>query len=98
MGLALVTTLKKVDLPTFGNPKSPTSANSFNSKIISFSPPFSPSCANLGTCLVGVAKCELPFPPLPPFKTSSTWSGLDKSATTFPVSASLITVPIGTPI
>ena len=26
------------------------------------------------------------------------WSGSDKSATTFPVSASLITVPLGTPI
>ena len=64
--------------------------------IISFSSPFSPSSENLGACLVGVAKCEFPLPPLPPFNISSTWSGFDKSATTFPVSASFTTVPIGT--
>lgn len=96
MGLASVTVDKNVDFPTFGNPRSPTSANNLSSNINSFSSPFSPSSENLGACLVGVAKCEFPLPPLPPFNINSVWFGSDKSATTFPVSASFITVPIGT--
>lgn len=77
LGFASVTIDKKVDFPTFGNPKRPTSANNFNSNISSFSSPFSPSSENLGACLVAVAKCELPLPPRPPFRTNSVWSGLD---------------------
>ena len=60
-----------MDFPTFGNPKSPTSANNLSSKIISFSSPFSPSSENLGACLVEVLKCEFPLPPFPPFNISS---------------------------
>ena len=75
---------RKVDFPTLGKPINPTSANSFNSKMISFSCPFSPSCENLGTCLVEVAKCTLPFPPLPPGSTSSFCFSSDKSARTRP--------------
>ena len=55
-----------VDLPTLGNPINPTSAKSFSSSISSFSSPSSPPPANLGACLVDVAKLEFPFPPLPP--------------------------------
>lgn len=54
--MAFVTLERIVDFPTFGKPTKPTSAKSFNSKIISFSFPFSPSIANLGACLVEVAK------------------------------------------
>jgi hypothetical protein len=70
--LASVTFDKNVDFPTFGNPKSPTSASNFNSRIISFSSIFSPSSENRGACLVDVAKCEFPLPPRPPFCTNST--------------------------
>ena len=38
----------------------------FNSSIISFSSPLSPSSENLGACLVEVAKWQFPLPPLPP--------------------------------
>ena len=47
---------------------------------------------------MAVAKCELPFPPLPPFNISSICPCLERSATVFPVSASFIIVPIGTSI
>ena len=86
----------KVDFPTFGKPINPTSAKSFNSNITSFSIPFSPPIANLGACLVDVAKCELPFPPLPPGNNSSFWPSFERSAITLPVSASFTIVPIGT--
>ena len=88
----------KVDFPTLGNPNSPTSANNFNSNINSFSIPFSPSLANLGACLVDVAKWLLPFPPFPPGSIFSTCPGFERSVTTFPVSASFTIVPIGTSI
>ena len=87
---------KIVDFPTFGNPTNPTSANNFNSKITSFSFPFSPSIEKFGACLVEVAKCVFPFPPLPPFKTRTFCPFSDKSAITFPVLKSFITVPKGT--
>jgi len=65
-----------------GNPIKPTSAKSLSSSINSFSSPGSPSCANLGACLVDVAKCEFPSPPLPPFNISTCSPGSDKSAKT----------------
>jgi len=55
-----------VDLPTLGYPISPTSANNFNSRIISLSCPLVPASANPGACLVGVANSAFPLPPLPP--------------------------------
>ena len=81
---------------TFGKPSKPTSANSFSSRIISSSVPFSPSSANLGACLVEVAKCEFPLPPLPPLRISSSCFSSDRSARTLPVSAFFTTVPLGT--
>ena len=85
-----------MDFPTFGKPINPTSASNFSSKISSFSSTFSPSWANLGTCLVDVAKWELPFPPLPPAKINSFCPCLDKSANTSSVFASFTMVPSGT--
>ena len=44
------------DLPTFGKPIRPTSASILSSRITSRSSPLVPDFANLGICLVGVAK------------------------------------------
>ena len=54
-----------------------------------------PGFAKRGVCLVGVAKCAFPQPPLPPLSMTC-GSGVERSATIRPVSASLIKVPCGT--
>ena len=92
----MLTRERRVDLPTLGNPTSPTSAMTFSSSCTHSSPPACPGWAYLGTCMVEVAKCILPSPPLPPFRITSRVFSPDISAITFPVSKSLITVPSGT--
>ena len=84
-----------MDLPTLGKPTRPTSASSFSSSWTSSSSPGVPGLANRGTCRVGVAKWVLPQPPLPPLATTR-GSSPDMSASSRPVSASLIRVPRGT--
>ena len=54
-GWAFVTLERNVDFPTFGKPTSPTSAITFSSRRTSSSCAGWPGCANLGTCMVGVA-------------------------------------------
>ena len=96
MGLALVTTDRNVDLPTFGNPKRPTSAIILSSRVIHLSSPSVPDFAKAGACLTAFAKCWLPLPPIPPFATIAVSPSFFKSANTRPVASSLITVPAGT--
>ena len=51
--------------------------------------------ANIGICLVAVAKCLLPHPPRPPLAHTQS-SQSDISLSIFPLASSLITVPFGT--
>ena len=69
--------LMSVDLPTLGKPISPTLAISFSSSCTSSSSPGRPGLAKRGICRVGVAKCTLPQPPLPPFATTTGLVGRD---------------------
>ena len=85
-----------MDLPTFGKPTSPTSAITLSSRFTQSSCAGFPGCAYFGTCMVEVAKCIFPRPPLPPFKIIWRWFSPDISAMTLLVSASRITVPSGT--
>ena len=85
-----------VDFPTFGYPTSPTSAITFNSKRTQSSIAGWPGFANLGTCMVGVAKCIFPAPPLPPFRITSRIFFPDISAIIFPLASSRMIVPSGT--
>ena len=92
----MLTTDSSVDFPTLGKPTRPTSAMTLSSNCTHSSAPGCPGCAYLGTCMVDVAKCIFPRPPLPPLKMTSLWLSPDMSAMTFPVSKSLSTVPSGT--
>jgi len=57
---------KSVDFPALGKPTNPTSARTFNSKVICFSSSGIPGWEYLGVWFVGDLKCQFPLPPLPP--------------------------------
>ena len=97
MGFASLTTEMKLDFPTFGKPKRPTSARSLSSSVTSHSSPGAPAFAKRGVWRVGVAKWQFPQPPLPPFAATN-GSSEDISHITAPLCASRITVPGGTRI
>ena len=86
----------RVDLPALGNPTSPTSARSFNSRINHPSCPSSPGWAYRGVWFVAVLKLLLPRPPRPPLQRILSCPGSIISNRTSSVSASLATVPTGT--
>ena len=68
-----------VDLPTLGNPTSPTSAISFRLSDSSNTSPGCPGSTRRGAWFVDVAKRALPRPPMPPAATLTLWPGTLKS-------------------
>src|SRR3990172_5313989 len=85
-----------VDFPTLGTPTSPTSAMRRSSSATQRSSRGWPGSACRGARCVGVAKCALPRPPLPPRATTTGRPVSVRSAITCFVSASRSTVPTGT--
>ena len=86
----------KVDLPALGIPSRPTSASTFSSSLSSRISPSSPRVNWRGARLTELLKWILPSPPLPPLARTVCIPSCAKSATTSPVSWSVITVPTGT--
>ncbi len=86
----------KVDLPAFGIPNKPTSANTFNSRRISRNSPLVPVVHLRGARLVDDLKCVFPKPPSPPPATRIFWPSSTKSPIISPESVSTIVVPTGT--
>ena len=93
MGLAAEIAEISVDLPAFGNPMIATSARSLSSIASRRSAPGRPGFAKRGAWRVGVAKCWLPQPPLPPLTRRTRSPALTRSATSSPLSASVTTEP-----
>src|SRR5690606_4350203 len=95
-GFAAETTDSNVDFPALGNPTSPTSAKTFNSRIIHSSLPGRPGCEKRGVCWVDDLKCQLPSPPFPPGVKTFVSPSSVISNNISPVSAFLAMVPNGT--
>ena len=88
--------MSRVVLPALGRPTMPMSASSLSSSDMVFVVAFSPGCAYLGVCIVGVLNVVLPNPPFPPFSRVFVWLCFVISAIVWFVLVSFAIVPSGT--
>src|SRR5438270_4389514 len=95
-GRAAVSAARRVDLPAFGSPTSPTSAISLSSSSIRRCWPGSPISPIRGAWRTEVAKRAFPRPPRPARATTNRSPSMARSASTRSSSASRTTVPTGT--